>query len=75
MDQVGRFVSDCCIVGDFVLAKAREMYTAYRKWVEEFGEHFIAETAFGLKLKERGFVKRHTKKGTAYDRIGQGNER
>lgn len=70
MDQVGRFVDECCVVGSFATAKAREVYMCYRKWAEDAGESFVTETAFGRKLAERAFVKKHTEHGARYEGIG-----
>jgi phage/plasmid-associated DNA primase len=37
--------------------RARELYLAYRRFAEQGGEFPITETAFGLKLKGKGFEK------------------
>jgi putative DNA primase/helicase len=58
-DQFGRFLSECCIAGEFVQSKARALYSAYRKWAEEAGEQPVKETSFGNTLKERGPRKTH----------------
>jgi putative DNA primase/helicase len=70
MDQFGRFIGECCIAGEFAQVKARTLYSAYRKWAEEVGEHPVMETSFGNTLKERGFTKKHTKNGAVYQGIG-----
>jgi putative DNA primase/helicase len=70
MDQFGRFIGECCIVGDFAQATGRVFYSAYRKWAEEAGEPPVMETRFGATLKERGFTKKHTKNGVVYQGIG-----
>lgn len=69
-DRTGRFIAECCISGDFAQAKARALYSAYRTWAEQSGEHAIAEMAFGNALQERGFSKKHMEKGTVYQGIG-----
>ncbi len=46
MDQIGRFIEECCIIGEFASAQGRKIYVAYKKWAEEAGEHFVSETAF-----------------------------
>ncbi len=70
MDQFGRFIGECCIVGEFAQAKARPLYSAYRKWAEEAGEQPVMETSFANTLKERGFTKKRTKNGAVYQGIG-----
>jgi putative DNA primase/helicase len=69
-DRLGRFIAECCVTGDFAQAKARALYSAYRKWGEEAGERTLAETDFSNALMERGFSKKHTKIGTVYSGIG-----
>ncbi len=69
-DQVGRFVDESCIVGDFASAKGRALYSAYRKWCSEAGEQELTESAFGRRLTERGFGKDKGRTGTTYRGIG-----
>ena len=65
-DQVGRFVSECCLVGDFASAKARPLYLAYKKWTEEAGEAATTEVAFSTAMTDRNYKKEHTKSGNMY---------
>ncbi|MEK7752462.1 MAG: phage/plasmid primase, P4 family [Acidobacteriota bacterium] len=69
-DQVGRFIAECCIVGEFVQAKARQLYSAYKVWAGEAGEYWVSEVVFAARIAERGFQKEHTKTGTVYRGIG-----
>ncbi len=69
-DRMGRFIAECCITGDFAQAKARALYSAYRAWGDQGGEHAVTETAFAAALAERGFGKRHTMQGAVYSGIG-----
>jgi len=69
-DRLGRFIAECCITGDFAQARARALYSAYRAWGEQAGEHAVTETAFAAALQERGFSKAHTRNGAVYSRIG-----
>jgi putative DNA primase/helicase len=69
-DRIGRFITDCCITEDFAQAKARALYSAYRTWGEQGGEHAVTETAFATALQERGFSKTHTRYGAIYSGIG-----
>jgi putative DNA primase/helicase len=70
MDQFGRFIEECCVIGEFAQMRARAIYSAYRKWAEEAGEQPVMETSFGNTLRERGFTKKHTKQGAVYQGIG-----
>jgi len=69
-DQVGRFIDESCLVGEFASIKARGLYEAYRKWAECTGERILTETAFGRRLRERGFAKEHGRAGRLYRGIG-----
>ncbi|MEK7752845.1 MAG: phage/plasmid primase, P4 family [Acidobacteriota bacterium] len=74
-DQIGRFVGECCLTGEFVQAKARQLYSAYKQWAEDAGEYWVCENAFAARLSERGFGKKHTDTGTIYRGIGLKAER
>jgi len=69
-DQVGRFVDECCVAGEFASIRARGLYGAYRRWAEGTGEQVLTETAFGRRLRDRGFLKEHGRTGTLYRGIG-----
>jgi putative DNA primase/helicase len=69
-DQIGRFIADACITGEFASAKARSLYGAYRTWATAAGEEPISETAFARRMAEHGLVKRRTETGAVYERIG-----
>ncbi|HYI92886.1 MAG TPA: phage/plasmid primase, P4 family [Bryobacteraceae bacterium] len=70
MDQVGRFIEECCVVGDSFQCKARALHLAYKKWAEDASEYVITETAFGRRMAEKGLIKQHTKNGSVYEGIG-----
>jgi putative DNA primase/helicase len=65
-DQLGRFIGDCCVVGDSVSGKARPLYMCYREWAEGAGETAVTETMFGRRLKAREFAKVDRKYGAVY---------
>ena len=70
-DQVGRFISECGITGEYCQFKARPLYQEYRRWATEAGEKdLLTETAFAQRLAEKGFAKKHTNSGTIYFGIG-----
>ena len=62
-DVFGRFIDDCCVIGSQFEANGGVLYTRYRSWCETNGEHPMTQTAFGRKLTERGFERRHTMDG------------
>ena len=69
-DQVGRFVGECCVIGEYFQAKARPLYQEYRRWATEVGEEILTETAFARRLAERRFEKKRRKTGNVYIGIG-----
>ena len=71
MDQIGRFIEDRCITGDFVQAQGEFLYTAYKNWAEGCGErHVLSLCDFGPKIESRGFQKDHKNFGNIYRGIG-----
>ena len=69
-DQLGRFVEDCCVIGDCFQVKARYLYNTYKAWTEGAGEHWVCENAFAGRLVERGLRKKHTETAIVYQGIG-----
>jgi putative DNA primase/helicase len=68
-DFIGRFIAECCVTG-CGFARARSLYQAFAKWAAETGEQAMSETAFGLRMKERGYKKQRGNRGIAYAGIG-----
>lgn len=69
MDILGGFIEECCIIGNDYSASAKNLYDCYSKWCEENGEQAISQTAFGLKLTERGLTKQQSTLGITKGRI------
>jgi len=65
-DQIGRFIEECCVTTDGGKVRARRLYQAYRAWCEQTGEHPVTETAFAMRLAERGLRKARTSRHTLY---------
>ena len=70
MDQLAHFIEQCCILGKGFTAQASALFYAYKGWCESNGESSLTNTAFGRKLGEKGFCKRHVATGTQYEGIG-----
>ncbi|MGI8744999.1 MAG: DNA primase family protein [Bryobacteraceae bacterium] len=70
MDVIGRFISECCVVGDYSSCRAKNLYSAYKIWAEKSGENAISMTTFGNVVTNRGYRKTHDMKGNKYDGIG-----
>lgn len=67
-DLVGQFIAECCVSGEYARAKATPLYQAFSKWAE--GTNGMSQTAFGRRLIEKGFQKRHTETGAEYLGLG-----
>lgn len=75
-DTFARFIGDRCVVDKGLSVQAHRLYTAYREWADETGERdTMSETAFGRRLTESGFEKKHTNKGNFYCGIGLAMEK
>lgn len=71
MDIIGQFLNECTIAGESFFVRASDLYKAYRQWSEERGEKFsLSQTAFGLRMADRGYQKSHTRSGKVYNGIG-----
>jgi putative DNA primase/helicase len=70
-DQIGRFIADCCVVGDFAQARGARLYQSYHKWAEDSGERRIASNnEFASAIAKRGFTKDRDSAGVFYRGIG-----
>lgn len=56
-DKFGRFLEDECIEDRARSEASRLLYDRYISWCDREGEWKMTHTAFGLKLRERGFEK------------------
>jgi putative DNA primase/helicase len=70
MDQIGRFIRDCCVELPNASAVARRLYSSYRQWAEENGQKPIDEAKFSQTMAEHGYSKRETRENNRYDGIG-----
>jgi putative DNA primase/helicase len=55
-DRLGAFIEEHIEAAPRARTKAGELYTGYRLWAERAGESAMSLTAFGLELKDRGFI-------------------
>jgi putative DNA primase/helicase len=73
-DLIERFLEDACVRSGSARVRARALYQAYSAWVEGAGESKISETAFGLRMREKGFEKKVTEHGNVYLAVGLKDE-
>ncbi|MDP2859298.1 MAG: phage/plasmid primase, P4 family [Bacillota bacterium] len=69
-DVLGGFIEDCCLVDPIGKAAARELYAAYVRWCETSGDKPLSQRAFGMKLRERGFVQTRTMNARLWEGLG-----
>jgi putative DNA primase/helicase len=55
MDTLASFIEECCLVDSNAMTSAKLLYSTYAKWTGDSGERPMTKTAFGSRLKERGF--------------------
>jgi putative DNA primase/helicase len=62
MDVLAAFLEDRCVVDPNATVGATPLWNAYQEWCRETGEYAGTQTAFGRRLRERGFESgRHPK--------------
>jgi len=55
MDNIGRFIKECCEVGEYFRTPSSELYEAYKAWAEDVGVEVLSSQSFGRRLTELGF--------------------
>jgi putative DNA primase/helicase len=60
-DIVGRFLADCCQLGEDLECTNTELYGAYNTWAKGSGYRPVAENRLGRMFSERGFTRTHSK--------------
>ncbi len=70
-DVLGHFIDDRCITHPNVSVEATQLYRVYKGWCDEAGEKPMTQTAFGRRLKDRGFRGDRLRSGRAC-RLGIG---
>jgi len=70
MDTLSDWLNECCIMAPGATELASSLYKSYVSWAEDMGEKWpMSQTAFGIKLTERGF---HSKRGVTGKTIREG---
>ncbi|MDD2979164.1 MAG: phage/plasmid primase, P4 family [Hespellia sp.] len=62
-DWLGRFIEECCEVGDTLTEKSGEFYQQYRAYCIQNGEYIRSTTDFYHAAEKAGFTKRKVKAG------------
>ncbi len=73
-DQVGQFLEERCVLGEYAMVKVRKLYGEYRSWAEAMGEDVMMARGFGEKLLARGFERKHRNDGDWCPGIGLRSE-
>lgn len=55
MDLLAQFIGDCCVEEHRAITQSSKLYEQYSEWSKGNGERTWTQTAFGRKLRERGF--------------------
>ena len=75
MDVLAFFFEGCCVVSPGTKVRATPLYHAYRAWCAQAGERSENQRSFGMRLTERGFVRKTIKGVTWYEGIGLRDDR
>jgi putative DNA primase/helicase len=59
-DAVGRFIADCCVLGEKLIARSSDLWAAWQAWCLAEGVDLGTQTALGLELTARGFASDRT---------------
>ena len=71
MDQVGRFIEDCCVVREDEECTGSAMYDEYVNWCINEGENYkMTNHKLARDLKEKGFVNKRDMNGKKWIGIG-----
>ena len=75
-DWLGRFIEECCEVGDTLTEKSGEFYQQYRAYCIQNGEYIRSTTDFYHAAEKAGFTKRKVKAGVLVQgvRLKSGND-
>ena len=63
MDDMGRFITECCVTAPTAKAQAGELYTKYADWCRENGQHPMGNVRFSQRLAERDGIERRNLDG------------
>ncbi len=66
MDVIASFIKEWCVVNEEERETAANLYEAYVKWCEEAGEQPLSKSQFGVRLTEKGFKRKRSKRERYY---------
>lgn len=69
MDNVGKFIDECCTFDASARTSAKDLYEAYKRWVESRGEFKLTHKKLGDKLRERTELQKSTSNGSWWNGI------
>jgi putative DNA primase/helicase len=71
MDVLASWIADCCVVTKRAEAKAADLYASYVHWCEQSGERPETQRQWGMRLKEREFIRQRRMAGYFWLGIGR----
>lgn len=69
-DQVGRFISERCILGREYAVTGQALFEAYVQFCQRQGEKYLANNIFAAQIAKRNIQKKRTNKGLVYQGLG-----
>ena len=67
---LGRFIDECCLIGEGYQCRPMQLYASYKFWAEERGEEMISAHRLGKELKNSGFEQIRTNSQRLWQKIG-----
>ena len=65
-DQVGRFISQRCVLGKDCSVTGKALYEAYVQFCQLQGEKYLANNLFAAQIANRNIRKKRTNQGLVY---------
>jgi putative DNA primase/helicase len=69
-DAVGRFLSECCLVGPHFTAQSSDLFVEWSKWCAAQGEEAGTNKALTTELQNRGYDTKRRASGMVWQGIG-----
>lgn len=69
MDNVGKFIDECCTFDASARTSAKDLYAEYKRWVESRGDLKLSQKRLGDKLAERPELQKTKSNGSWWNGI------
>jgi putative DNA primase/helicase len=70
MDIIGNFIKECCVHGEGITIRSRELFKCYQEWCDDNNEKAVSERLLGLRLKDMGVGQKRCNDGRYWIGLG-----